>query len=307
MKALVTGATGLIGRVLLERLGGAHVLTRSPSSLATELGSSARVWAWQPDLEPAPTEALEGVDVVFHLAGEPVAEGRWTIAKKSRIRSSRVTGTEHLVSRFAALTPAPRVLVCASAIGFYGDRGDAELDESAPSGDGFLAEVCRDWEAAALVAERYGTRVVLARFGIVLASQGGALARMLPPFRLGLGGKLGSGRQWMSWIHALDAVRLLLHAAERHEVRGPLNVVSPVPVTNAEFTRELGRAVSRPAFLGVPRAALGLAFGELSGALLASQRVLPRVALESRFEFQYPELGRALESCVRGVGPEQPA
>jgi uncharacterized protein (TIGR01777 family) len=167
-------------------------------------------------------------------------------------------------------------------------------------GAGFLAEVCRDWEAAALVAEKYGTRVVLARFGIVLAPHGGALARMLPPFRLGLGGKLGNGQQWMSWIHELDAVRLLLHAAERYEVRGPLNVVSPGAVTNAEFTRELGRALSRPAVLSVPRAALALAFGELSGVLLASERVLPRVALESQFDFQYSELAPALESCVRG-------
>jgi uncharacterized protein (TIGR01777 family) len=299
MKALVTGATGLLGRALLERLSGAHVLTRSPSSLGPELGPGVRAWAWHPDTEHAPAEALAGVDVVFHLAGEPVAEGRWSAEKKARIRSSRVVGTEHLVSAFAALTPAPRVLVCASAIGYYGDRGDTELDEGAAAGVGFLAEVCREWEAAALVAEKYGTRVVLARFGIVLAPRGGALGRMLPAFRLGLGGKLGNGRQWMSWIHELDAVRLLLHAAERYEVRGPLNVVSPRAVTNADFTRELGRVLSRPALLAVPRPALAFAFGEMSAVLLASQRVVPRVALESHFDFQYPELARALESCVQ--------
>jgi uncharacterized protein (TIGR01777 family) len=300
MKALVTGATGLVGRALIDRLGEAHVLTRSPSNFGSARRPGVRAWAWQPDTELAPPEALSGVDVVFHLAGEPVAEGRWTAEKKARIRGSRVTGTQHLVSSFAALTPAPRVLVCASAIGFYGDRGDSELDEGATSGVGFLAEVCREWEAAALQAEKYGTRVVLARFGIVLAPRGGALARMLPPFRLGLGGKLGNGRQWMSWIHEVDAVRLLLHAAERYEVRGPLNVVSPGAVTNAEFTRKLGRALARPAILPVPRMALALAFGELSGVLTASQRVVPRVALESRFDFQYPELARALENCVRG-------
>jgi uncharacterized protein (TIGR01777 family) len=256
------------------------------------------VWGWQPEQEHIPAAAFDDVEAVFHLAGEPVAEGRWTAAKKQRIRESRVLGTRQLVASIGGILPRPRVLICASAIGYYGDRGDDVLDETSPGGSGFLAEVCRDWETEALEAEKFGVRVVLARIGLVLAPRGGALERMRTPFRLGLGGKLGSGLQWMSWIQLEDVVGLLLHAAARKQLRGPLNVVSPNPVTNQEFTRQLARALSRPAVLPVPRLALSLALGEISDVLLESQRVLPRVAQQSGYAFAYPELAPALLACT---------
>jgi len=303
MKALVTGATGLVGRELVRRLESPHVLTRSLPAGSSEVGVPVAAWRWQPDREPAPAEAFAGVDTVFHLAGEPVAEGRWTAEKKRRIESSRVLGTRHLVRTLAQLSPRPAVLVCASAIGYYGARGDEVLEESAAPGSGFLAQVCRAWEAEALQAEQLGVRVVLARLGLVLAPRGGALARMLLPFRLGIGGKLGSGQQWMSWIQLADVLGLLLHGATRPEVRGPLNVVSPAPVTNAEFTRALGRALGRPTLLTVPRLALSVALGELSEVLLESQRVVPRVASETGYAFVHPELGAALGACLGDTGP----
>jgi uncharacterized protein (TIGR01777 family) len=238
------------------------------------------------------------VEAVFHLAGEPVAQGRWTAAKKQRIRESRVLGTRNLVATIGNMLPRPRVLICASATGYYGDRGDELLEETSGSGQGFLAEVCRAWEAEALEAEKHGVRVVLARLGVVLAPRGGALERMLLPFRLGLGGKLGNGQQWMSWIHVDDAVGLLLHAAERKDLRGPLNVVSPTPVTNQDFTRRLAGALGRPALLAVPRLALNLALGEVSDVLLESQRVVPRVAQRAGYAFSYPDLESALAACT---------
>ncbi len=300
MKALVTGATGLVGRELCSVLERPVVLSRDPSSAAEQLGRSVSAVAWEPRSEVAPVAVFEGVEAVFHLAGEPVAGGRWNSERKRRIRDSRVLGTRHLVEALPLLPALPRVLVCASAVGYYGDRGDEELTEAAPRGAGFLAEVCEEWEAEARGAERHGVRVVLARFGLVLAPRGGALERMLPPFKLGLGGKLGGGRQWMPWVQLRDVVGLLLHAARDERLRGPLNVVAPEPVTNADFTRELGRALGRPAVLPVPRLALRLAFGELSEALLDSQRVIARSAAESHYPFVYPRLGPALEACLRG-------
>ena len=301
MKALVTGATGLVGRALLQHLEAPHVLTRSSRAPESEPGAFAAQWSWQPEREPAPAAAFAGVDTVFHLAGEPVAEGRWTAEKKRSIESSRVLGTRHLVSTLAQLSARPAVLVCASAIGYYGERGDELLEESAAPGAGFLARVCRSWEAEALEAEQYGVRVVWARLGLVLAPRGGALARMLPPFRLGVGGKLGSGRQWMSWVQLADVTGLLLHAATHPELRGPLNVVSPAPVRNSEFTRALGHALGRPTLMTVPRLALSLALGEVSEVVLESQRVVPRVASDTGYHFAYPELGAALAACL-GAG-----
>jgi hypothetical protein len=299
VKALLTGATGLIGRELIQRLEAPVVLSREASTARRRLASVASAWDWHPEAEPAPAAAFEGIDTVFHLAGEPVAEGRWTAAKKQRIKDSRVLGTRNLVAAFAALQTPPRVLVSASGVDYYGDRGDEELDESSAPGQSFLADVCQAWEAEARSAERYGVRVVMIRLGLVLAPRGGALARMLTPFRLGVGGKLGDGRQWMPWVHLDDVVGLLMHAARRSELVGPLNVVSPGAVTNAEFTRELGRALERPAVLSVPRAALRLAFGELAQVLLSSKRVVPRAALGAQYGFVYPQLPRALEACVR--------
>lgn len=298
MRALVTGATGLIGRRLVEQLDAPVVLSRNPESARAKLQASVRAWPWRPEEEPAPADAFSGVDVVFHLAGESVAEGRWTAEKKKRIRDSRVLGTRNLVSGLERLDRRPRVLISATAIGFYGDRGDTELTEEAAAGSGFLAEVCTAWEAEADAAQRLGMRVVKARIGLVLAPEGGALARMAPPFRLGVGGKLGDGRQWMSWIHADDVIGLLLFAARTDGFSGALNVVAPQPVRNEEFTHALGRALGRPTLLAVPRVALKLAFGELGGALLESQRVLPARAQSAGYVFRHAELEPALRACL---------
>ncbi len=299
MKALVTGATGFIGRELCRKLSDPAILTRSAHGGRARLDVPHRAWTWQAETELAPREALAGVDAVFHLAGEPIAEGRWNDDKKKRIRESRVLGTRNLVRGIAALDVRPRVLVSVSAIGFYGDRGAEELDEAAVRGEGFLPDVCEAWEDEARQAENAGVRVVTPRLGIVISEQGGALPRMLLPFRLGVGGRLGTGRQWMSWVHLDDVVGLLLHAATSDRVRGPLNAVSPTPVTNETFTDELARALHRPALLPVPRLALRVALGEVSGALLESQRVQPRVALETHYAFAYPELAPALAACLQ--------
>jgi len=276
MRALVTGATGFIGRRLVSRLERPVVLGRGP-------------------IEPA---VLDGIDTVFNLAGEPVAAGRWTDEKKRRILESRELGTRRLVEEIAARSARPKVLVSASAVGYYGSRGDEPLDESAAAGDDFLARVCVAWEREAAKAADLGLRVVRLRIGVVLGSGGGALAQMLPPFRLGLGGPLGDGRQWMPWIHLDDVVSLMLFAAERQDVSGALNAVAPSPVTNADFTRELAAALHRPAFLRVPYVVLRLAMGELAEVLFASQRALPKAALAHGFRFEHPEIAGAIRAAV---------
>jgi hypothetical protein len=273
------------------------VLGRDPTRARAKLGD-VTTFAWQPQAGQPPAEAFTGIDVVFHLAGEPVAEGRWTAVKKRAIRESRVEGTLNLVNALKSLKNSPRVLVSASAVGYYGDRGDEELVESSEPGETFLAEVCTAWEAEALKAQELGLRVVTARTGIVLALDEGVLARMLPPFRLGLGGQLGNGRQWMPWIHVDDVVGLLLHAARTEAVDGPINVVGPNPVTNKVFTKTLGQALRRPALLPVPRFGLRAAFGEMSQILMASQRALPKVAQDTGYSFRYQELGPALAACL---------
>jgi uncharacterized protein (TIGR01777 family) len=297
MRTLVTGATGLIGRALLEHLENAVVLTRDPAR-AKHAAPKVEVHAWSPESGPPPADALDGVDVVFNLAGEPVAEGRWTVDKKRRIRDSRVLGTRNLVLGLAALENRPRVLVSASAVGYYGDRGDEEISETSPAGHGFLADVCADWEREALAAENLGMRVVCVRIGIVLAEGGGALARMLTPFRLGAGGKLGDGRQWMPWVHLDDVVGILLHASQDARIQGAVNVVGPRPVTNVDFTRALANAVHRPAFLTVPKLALHLAFGEMGEMLTDSQRVFPKVAEQTGYAFKHADLVGALKAVL---------
>lgn len=299
MKAVVTGATGFVGQRLLERLVQPTILTRDVSRARQKLGAKiADAVAW--DLSrPPPVPALEGVDTVFHLAGEPVAEGRWTAAKKARIRDSRVLGTQRLVEAIGQCSRRPRVLVSASAVGYYGSRGDEWLEETSPPGSDFLAQVCQEWEQAARAAEALGVRVASIRIGIVLGRGGGALARMLLPFRLGLGSPLGSGQQYMPWIHLDDLVRLFLFAAEQPDLRGPVNGVAPSPVTNREFTRVLARVLGRPAFLpAVPAFVLRLALGEFVEVLLASQRVRPAAALAAGFSFQHPELEAALRDVL---------
>lgn len=298
MRALVTGATGTIGKQLVRELGRETVvLSRDPARAAKSLGVRAEKWDGTSDLPPA---LLDGIDVVFHLAGEPVGEGRWTEEKKRRIEESRVLGTRAVVKAIAAAANKP-VLVSASAVGFYGSRGDELLAEDAAPGEGFLPHVCRAWEREAEAAEAHGVRVALVRIGIVLAKDGGALAKMLPIFRAGLAGRLGKGTQWMPWIHVDDVVGLLLHAARNGEVRGPLNASAPELVTNAAFTKALAHAVRRPAVFAAPQFALQIALGEMANVVLASQRVVPEKALRTGYRFRHRKLDDALASLgLRG-------
>jgi len=307
MQAVVTGATGLIGQALMRKLGPRVAVLSRDDGRAQRLLGGVKAYRWAPEGDPAPAEALRGAEVVFNLAGEPAADGRWTAGKKRRIRDSRVVGTRNLVEGLAALDERPRVLVSASAVGYYGDRGDELLDERSSPGQDFLAEVCIDWEREAMAAERLGMRVVCVRIGVVMSPAGGALAKMLPPFRLGAGGRLGSGRQWMPWIHIDDLVGILLHAAWSETLRGPINGVAPAPVTNAAFTAALGHAVRRPAVLPMPAFALNVAFGEMSDMLMASQRVMPALALRSGYTFLHPDLDGALASLLSPEARRDPA
>jgi uncharacterized protein (TIGR01777 family) len=300
MKALVTGSTGLVGTHLVPTLDYARVLSRDPDRARAQPGV-AEALAWDSE-RPVPSQALRDVDVVFHLAGEPVAAKRLTPARKKRIRDSRVLGTRAMVAALRDAPARPRVLVCASAAGFYGSRGDEVLTERSPRGTDFLSQLCFEWEEEALAARSVGVRVVCARIGIVLAREGGALATMLPAFSLGVGGPLGSGKQWMPWVHIDDVVGLLRHAAERPEVEGPLNVVAPSPVRNAEFARALGRAVRRPAWVRAPRTALRIALGELADVVLGSQRVAPEKARATGYAFRHESLDVALNELVARTG-----
>lgn len=246
-------------------------------------------------------EALEGVAAAVHLSGASVASHRWTDAYKQEMTSSRVDSTRRLATVLAALRKPPRVFLVASAIGIYGNRGDELLNESSPPGKNFLAEVCRQWEAAAEPAVQAGIRVLNLRFGVVLGSGEGAVQQMLPPFRAGLGARLGSGRQWMSWVSLTDAVAAILFAIDRAELSGAVNVTSPNPVTNTEFTRALGRQLHRPAFLAVPAFALRIMFGQMADeALLASARVRPAKLVADGFRFSFPEIEGALKAILQG-------
>ena len=295
MKALVTGATGFVGSELLNRLEEAVVLSRNADRTRSVLGVQA--FDWVPVQGLPPQAAFDGVDTVFHLAGDPVAQGRWTSAKKARIRTSRVLGTRNLVDRLATLERRPKSLISASAVGFYGFRGDTLLDEDASPANSFLSDVCREWEQEAQRAEDLGIRVVSVRIGIVLG-HGGALASMLPIFRLGVGGRLGNGRQWMPWIHVDDLIGLMLLAATDSRIQGAINGVAPNPVTNREFTRQLARSLHRPALFPAPALALRLALGEFASVLLSSQRVVPGVAASAGYTYKYPELDMALEAIL---------
>ena len=306
MKTLLTGATGLIGRELVGRVESPVALSRDPERARRRL-PGVDVHAWNPEVGPPPPSAFDGVDVVFNLAGESVAEGRWTDERRRRIRDSRVLGTRNLIAGLAALTSRPRVLVSASAVGYYGDRGDEVLDETSDPGRGFLAEICVEWEREARAAEDLGIRVVCVRTGIVLARSGGVLARMLPLFRMGAGGRLGDGRQWMPWIHIDDEVGLLLHVVNDERIQGAINAVGPQPVANADFTRKLAQVLRRPAFLPVPKTALRLAFGEMSTILTASQRVFPKRAEGFGYTFRHTELAAALASVLAVPGPRDTA
>jgi len=287
---LITGAGGLMGSRLVRSLTEAgHEVVRLVRD-ADSVGIP-----WDPRRGELDRSSLEGFDAVVYLAGESIADGRWTKEKKMRIRDSRVDGTQLLARSLSELDRPPRVFVGASAVGFYGDRGDDLLDESESSGDGFLAEVCREWEAAADPARDKGIRVVHLRFGVVLSGEGGALAKMLLPFRLGLGGVLGDGSQYMSWIALDDAVGVVFHAISRDDLQGPVNAVSPNPVTNREYTKTLGRVLRRPTVVPVPSFGARLAFGEMADELLlTSARVRPRRLLETGYDFRFAELEEAL-------------
>jgi uncharacterized protein (TIGR01777 family) len=295
---VVSGATGLIGRRLVASLGAGGprlvALTRDPERAAPALDPRHRAVAW--DGLRVPATALDGADAVLHLAGEPLFGGLPTPGRLARIRASRVDSTRAIVATLQSLPAGrrPAVLACASAVGIYGSRGEEELGEDAPPGSGFLAELCREWETAAIAATAYGVRVVCLRFGIVLAREGGALALMARIFRLGLGGRLGSGRQWVPWVHADDAVALVRRALDDAGVRGALNVAAPGCVRNAELTRELAARLRRPALLPAPGFAVRAALGPLAGELLGSRRVVPRRALELGYAFAQPTLAGAL-------------
>jgi len=301
MRILVTGATGFVGSRLVEALVARGdqvvVLSRDAERARRKLPGIAGSHAWNPERDLPPAAALEGVEAVIHLAGESIAAGRWSPEQKARIRNSRLNGTRNLVKALAGTSV--RTLISASAIGFYGDRGDEALDEQATPGKDFLADVCLDWEREALVAREQGIRVVNPRIGVVLGEGGGALDKMLIPFRLGLGGPLGSGRQWMSWIHRDDLVGLFLHLVDHPELSGPVNATAPGAVTNAVFTRVLGKVLSRPAFFPVPGFGLRILMGELADALLlGGQRVLPARAEASGYRFRFPDLEGALRAVL---------
>jgi uncharacterized protein len=267
-------------------------LVRRPAATPNEV-------QWEP-MGEIPAALVSGFDVVIHLSGENVA-GRWNAGKMRRIRESRVVSAKNLVAALTRSEKPPHMFLCASAIGYYGDRGDETLSEESPPGTGFLAEVCREWEAATEPAARAGIRVANLRFGIVLSRDDGALKQMLLPFRLGIGGRIGSGKQWWSWIHIEDAAAAVLHVMEAGagHVRGAVNITSPNPVTNAEFTKALAHALKRPAVFAVPAFAARVAFGEFAnGGLLASARVAPKRLTESGFEFRYPNINEALAKLL---------
>jgi uncharacterized protein (TIGR01777 family) len=295
MNILITGSNGLVGRSLLRDLRAeAHDVTR----LVRRDPVAADERFWDPLSGQIDDDALDA-DAVVHLAGESIADGRWSESKKQRIRDSRVDGTRLLCKSLALSPKRPRVLISASAIGFYGDGGDRPLDESSNPGSGFLPEVCQEWEAATAPAQAAGTRVVNLRIGVVMSPDGGALARMLTPFRWGLAGRIGNGRQWMSWVSLDDVVAAIGHALTEDSLSGPVNAVAPRPVTNAEYTRTLGRVLARPTVMAMPAFAARLAFGQMADdLLLASLRVEPKALTESGFQFRHPDLESALRELL---------
>jgi uncharacterized protein (TIGR01777 family) len=303
MRVTLTGATGLIGTrivaALARRGDEVTVLSRDPQGARERLGSGIEAVAWDPLGEPAPTAALAGRDGVIHLAGERVDQ-RWSAAAKERIRTSREVGTANLVAGLRSVDPRPRALVSASAVGYYGAHGDEEVPESTPAGEGFLAEVCVAWEQAAQAASELGIRVAIVRTGIVLDADGGALAKMLPAFKAGVGGPVAGGRQWMPWIHVDDLVGLYLAALEREDWSGPLNGSAPTPVTNKAFSQALGRALHRPAIAPVPALALRALYGEMAEIVTTGQRAVPQRALALGHAYAHPQLDEALRSALGG-------
>lgn len=297
MNIVLTGASGFIGRRLIARLlrdgHSLHAIGRRRPGGPADMKFSR----WDASGGLVPVEALQSADAIVNLAGEPIAQ-RWNAEARKRIRDSRVAGTRSLVTAIEGLRQRPQILVSASAIDYYGQRGEEILEEESASGSGFLPQLCVDWESEARAAGNLGLRVAMIRTGIVLGRDGGALKQMLPPFRLGVGGPLASGQQWMSWIHLDDLVEIIVFLLGRSDVYGPVNATSPNPVRNADFTKSLGRALGRPAILPVPKFALKLILGEVAEVAVGSKRVLPKVLQGAGFEFRYPEIGDALRNAI---------
>lgn len=299
MRVLVSGVSGPIGAALVPALkaSGARITRLVRGNSAPAAPDEATI-PWDP-AQPFAADALSGFDAVIHLAGESII-GRWTAEKKAKIRDSRVTGTRNLALALAQAKNKPQVFVCSSAIGYYGDRGDELLNEKSAPGTGFLAEVCLEWEQATRAASDAGIRTAQMRTGVVLSPKGGALGKMLTPFKLGLGGRVGSGRQWMSWIDVQDMVGAMLHILKNDLLRGPVNLVGPKAVTNAEFTRTLAGVLSRPAIFPMPSAAVKLVFGEMGETvLLGSQRVEPVRLVSSGYPFRFRTLAESLENVLK--------
>ena len=301
MSLLVTGGTGFVGQQFIASSKEPYIaaVSRNRSKAQQTLGDSVQeVIQWDPLASPFPNPAEIHFDKVVNLMGESLAEGRWSDEKKKRIFDSRVTGTRQLVDGLLATGKPPSVFVSASAIGIYGDSGETVVDESYAVDDEFVSSVCHAWEAEANRLASHGTRVVCLRIAIVLGDGGGALDKMLPVFKLGLGGKLGSGKQWMSWIHIDDLIEMMNWALENPNVSGPVNATAPEPVRNVEFTKTLGKAVNRPTFLPAPQFALRLVFGEFANSLFFSQRIVPKVAVDQGFDFKFPNLSDAIADVV---------
>ena len=297
MTIAITGASGFIGRRLMKALsGGNHTIRVLSRHAGTNLPAGVKLYVWDPVKGAPPAESLDGADAVVHLAGEPIAQ-RWNDEVKQKIRDSRVAGTRNLAQALSDLSARPAVLICSSAIGYYGSRGDEVLTESSTPGIGFMAQVCAAWEQEAAAAESLGIRLVKVRTGVVLGENGGALPMMMRPFKAGMGGELGSGDQWMSWIHLDDLVGIMQHALD-NPMQGPVNGTAPNPVTNAEFTKKLAHTLGRPAVFPVPAFMLKTMFGEMSEVMLTSQRVLPKAAEAAGYQFRFPEVEGALQNIL---------
>lgn len=298
MKLVMTGATGLIGSALADRLWNQYhslaLLSRRPPS---EVNVTKKQWfSWQPGGSGAWEQAVDGADGIINLAGEPIAAKRWSKSQKERLRSSRIDGTRSLVDAIAKAKVPPKFLINSSAVGYYGPRGDETLKEDSKPGEGFLSRLCVEWEEEAKKAEALGVRVMLVRTGIVLAKGKGALAKMVPPFKMFAGGPLGSGQQWMPWIHIEDEIGLICFLVENENARGAFNATAPNPVTMEQFSKALGDALNRPSWVSVPPSVLALMLGEMADMLLSGQRALPDAALKLGYVFKHPYLAQALQS-----------
>jgi uncharacterized protein (TIGR01777 family) len=302
MTTLLTGATGFVGKRLLPRLEDPVIFSRNAQRAKEKLaGQIKHAIEWDPVAEDLSSDHFSSltVDSVINLMGEPIAEGRWNADKKKRIRDSRVLGTRRLIDALLKADRLPKVMISASAVGIYGDSGEKTVEEDSPHGSGFLTEVCEEWEAEALRFEQHGVRVVLLRIGIVMGIGGGALDGLIPVFKSGAGGPLGSGKQWVPWIHVDDLVNLILWCRENEAIRGPVNASAPNPVRNKELAKALGRCLGRPAIIPAPKFAVRLALGEFADSLFYSQRVVPATALSHGFNFEFTQLSAALEDLIK--------